>query len=134
MAFQTRSEAGEMKYFETLNEAVDEMKRNPSIWKISFQGMRWRPKRKGDFWGKENDRQTEMKLENLSEKYQNEQNADALYFVLQDIYPKTNKELLFQIEAQFENGDITEDEYWVLLGRLAIRNILSEAEFLENYA
>ncbi len=36
MSYQTRSEEGELRYFDTLKEALDHGNRDLSIWKISF--------------------------------------------------------------------------------------------------
>jgi hypothetical protein len=38
--FQTRNEDGEIKLFNTLKEAFDEAKVDPTVWKISTDGVR----------------------------------------------------------------------------------------------
>jgi len=40
MTFQTRNESGQLKLCGTLKEAFDEAEKDPTVWKISTDGVR----------------------------------------------------------------------------------------------
>lgn len=65
--FQTRSEINGVSFYPTFKKAFIGYTNDKTVWKISFGGHRWRPKRRSDTWSPFSER----KLEEISGEYKN---------------------------------------------------------------
>jgi hypothetical protein len=129
MAFQTRTDEGELRSFDTFSEAFNAWKEDNSIWKISFSDadgtlMRWRPKTKKDAW------ENEDCLENLSKEYANEPNLEKVYWVWQSACDIKYWEQLIKMQ---DAGEITEEESHKLLDRANIKCVMTEVDFVNRF-
>lgn len=87
MEFQTRSEVNGIERYETFKQAYDAWLLDPTIWKISINGMIYKPIKKN----LEGNKQLEEKLCELSSDYEKEKDMNAIYWT-----------------EQFSGGDIIE--------------------------
>lgn len=122
MAIQARSFEYGVIHFDTVLDAVEEMKDDPKWRNISCGGILWSVKRKKQSWGF-----VEGLLEDLSEKYREERNLDALYFVNQNVEPvEAFDRIIYKL---CKDGDISmETDY-----TLHIHEVLSFDEFVERF-
>jgi len=81
MEFQTRNGKGECKLFATFASAFMEYERDPTVWKISFENHRFRPKTKADLWAKE----SEEKLCELCPEYAECKDTKTVFWVDQTL-------------------------------------------------
>ena len=81
MEFQTRNGAGECKLFGDFSEAFMEYERDPTVWKISWENHRFRPKTKAALW----DERSEEKLSELCKEYAECKDLEAIFWVDQSI-------------------------------------------------
>lgn len=109
-------------HFDTVLEAVDEMKDDPEWWNVLCGGIMWFVKRKKKSWGF-----VEGLLQKSSEKYRDEIDLDALYFVNQRVEPiEAFDRVIYKL---CKDGDIsTETNY-----DLCIHEVLSFDDFVERY-
>lgn len=105
MEFQTRSESTGLRFFTSLEDALNHYESNPTVWKISFDSERWVTKPIKEKWNPV----SEKKLQELSIEYRECKDSAQLFWVLQDMMPS------------FENMDLPDNE------RMAscIRNIVT---------
>lgn len=99
MEYQTRNNRGELKYFGTFAEALEETKRDKSVWKLSFnlddEHYRWRPKTRADQWSPSSER----KLCEMSATYDAEsKNSKTVYWVNQAMLAP-NRENLYKAHS-----------------------------------
>ena len=127
MSFQTRNHAGELKFFNTFTEAFGEAKRDPTVWKISFDhegtDYRWRYKTKTGAWSQT----SEQKLCSMLGAYDAEpSNSRTAYWVNQATLAPHFKEILERYR-----DDTTRQEEELALD--SILEILPEAEFVRRF-
>ena len=135
MAFQTRSDNpyNGIKHHDSLSAAFAEYKRDPKVWKISFDwqsdntviDMRWRPKTRRDVW------ENEDCLCNLSSEYANERDRNKVFWVWQSGLPDDN--VFDAIMNEFKEGRITKDELDRRISRANIREVLTEQQFKNKF-
>ena len=94
MEYQTRNNRGELKFFDTFAAALEEAKRDRTVWKLSFsigdEHYRWRPKTRVDHWSPESER----KLCGMSATYNAEpKNSRTMYWVNQAMLAPNREEL-----------------------------------------
>lgn len=124
MAFQTRNEAGEIKFFNDIGGAVEESRRDQTVFKLSFEfngeSHRWRPKKKSEPWSESSER-------NLCCTYDEEAaNSRSRYWVHQVLIGPNMDRILK------EHSDDTERREEALnLDRLV--DICTERDFLERF-
>ena len=124
---QVRWYSGKIERFSTVREAlVSYAQDKGEVCKISFNGMRWRPKFKKDVWDNEDC------LENLSESYRDERNPISIFFVLQDVIP--SKKVFMEILSDERAGLISRQEADRRIDRACLRQVLTEQAFYNLYA
>jgi len=127
MEFQTRSynPLNGVKQHNTLSEAFAEYKRDPEVWKISFQDMRWRSKTHHDVW------ENEDCLSNLSIEYANERDPNKVFWVWQSCIPEI--QVYKFIMKECIEGRITNEEAELRIDRANIREVLTEQQFKNKF-
>jgi hypothetical protein len=122
MEVQTRNGMGEMLYFPTVRRAYSAWIKDNTIWKISWENYRFRPKTKNDVWSKP----SEQKLYTLSLIYSNA-TENQLFWVNQSLIPHNIKDLYkrkeFLSEIEFDDLFLSE----------CITEIISDEEFQKRY-
>ena len=121
MEFQTRTAAGSIQQHKNFAAAYDDFLKHPSIWKISWDNNRWRPKYKSDAWHTK----SEEKLNRLSDDYKTAL-ATQLFWVRQLALPKNIKEIL-------DNTSLTEEERDVVIAVESIVGVLTDEQFCEKH-
>lgn len=126
--YQTRNDKGDICHFNTFKEAIDEYKRDPSVFKISFGNDRWIcvTRNEQDF------SQPVMEtLCNLSQMFSSERDMNRVYWVLWLSMPEDNvMELLLQ---QKKDGQVTRDEFEDLWSCACIKEVVTEACFFNRF-
>lgn len=109
-------------HFDTVLDAVDEMKDDRKWWNITCGGIMWYVKRKNQTWGF-----VENLLQKSSQKYTDEQNLYTPYFVNLNVDPVEAFDRIIYKLCKY--GDITtETDY-----KLYIHEVLSFDEFVERF-
>jgi len=127
MTYQTRSETTGIKSHNTFTEAFAEYKNDQTVWKISFDCMRWRPKTRSEKWSVK----SEECLCNLSTEYANENDFAKVYWVWQSIIPE--KKVFLTLTKDFNQNLISEEEYENRIDCANIRDVLTEEQFVNNF-
>ena len=124
MEFQTRTEAGELKFFKTFIDAFNYSQECKDVWKISWDDQnRWRLKRKCDRWLP----QSEEKLCQLSTEYANEPvDSQKFFWVQQHIIAPNHRE----IQAR---RDLTPSKKDIIASLECITAVLDASAFLEKF-
>lgn len=132
MEIQTRNEEGSLQFFSTFEEALQEQKRDPTVWKISWDGTndirhRVRLVTKEDilrWWTPE----SREKLTKISQLYQ-EAEEDDLLWIWQDTMSYRHMELMKKAVM----GEITYEEKEKLLNTDVIRGVYTEEMVKEQF-
>ncbi len=130
--FQTRDYQGRLAFYSSLEDAINAFKNDELIWKISFEDMRWLPKRKGEKKGATDFESLTIEghLNNLSPTYANEQDGEALFFVRSDGFSMIE---MRKLEVMLKEKKITKEEFDFRHCTLGMEEILSEKELLEKH-
>ena len=120
MQVQTRSEKNGIKYHNSLKDAYNAWVKDRTIWKISFEGMKYRPITKGEKGSKE----FEDKLCSLSESYKNEKNPHVYYWMKQSVL--LDDALLQKL---VKNPDYTAEQFSNLYDIHTIQSLMTYEEF-----
>lgn len=132
MAYQTRDEDGNIKNFNTFEQAYQTWKnaKISKVWKISFDGQRWRSttKHPRDQW----DEPLEQKLCELSDVYKNTTDWTKVFWVHQANHLEEN--VIENLCHKLKNQQITEEEYDKAYEELynihSIKAVMTDEEFV----
>jgi len=124
MAYRVSNGHGRVYACDTFAEAYDVCANDDDnvVW-ISFDGMEWVYKTKGDIW------ESEDCIENLNEEYKNEQDLENGYWVwFASVAPNHND--IVNMEA---SGLITSKERDVMYFRACVIEVVNENTFMNRF-
>lgn len=120
MAVQIRSETTGLGFVSDVKSAYNAWKKDSNIWKISWDGYRFRPKTKEDRW----DPKTEERLAELCPQYRDAK-MEEIFWVDQKILPHP--------DVLRSRNTMSEEEFDQLFAISCISEILPDEEFRKKF-
>lgn len=125
---QTRSESGRLNFFSSVTEAYQAWEKDPTIWKISFSGHRFRPKTKKELWSL----LSEDKMRRMSEKYAKAL-ENELFWINQSLMPEDKYfQIYTKLKSEAKNQDEIDEAEDFYMSK-CIKEVLSDEEFRNKY-
>lgn len=127
MAYQTRTELGNIRQYETFRQAVDAYRQDKTITKISFEGNRWIAITKQYEFSPS----VHATLQNLSQIFALEENILRIFWVRWDSMP--DDVIVDQLFQERRDGKISKEQFREMWKLSCIKEVLTEESFLNRF-